>query len=321
MVITVTLNPLLEKRFFVNNFEKGKTYRASKSANTAGGKGINVSRQLNLLDIKNIAVFPLGGNKGKTYRQIIENEKLNYFAVSVKSEMREAALIIENKKRITTFIGENIPIESADVKKIESKIEKMYENSSLILFAGSTPNEEAAEIICKGIKLGNELDKITFLDTYGKHLRKCLESAPFVVHNTVKEVENSLGISLATEEEKTEYLKSLYSKGIKMAFLTDGEKPTYAIKFGYLYKIIPPEIEELDATGSGDVFVAGIIHGIEKDNVFNDYVKYATALATVNARKLETAQVKFDEIKGVVEKVKIAELGDKMKLIDDSPNY
>ncbi len=321
MVITVTLNPLLEKRYFVENFEKGKTYRVTKKTNTAGGKGINVSRQLNLLGIKNLAVFPLGGNNGKTYRQVIESERINYYAVSVKSETREGALIIENGERVTTFIGDNVPLSENDIGKFLAKIEKVYDNSSIILFAGSVPNEEAAEIICEGIKRGAELDKIVFLDTYGKHLRECLNLAPFAVHNTVAETESSLGIELNDEKSKTDYLKSLYDKGVKLAFLTDGPNPAYAMKFGYLYKIVPPKIRETDATGSGDVFVAGLIHGIEKDNVFNDFVKYASALASANAGKLETASVKFEEAENLIGKVGIFEIGDKMKVIDDSPNY
>jgi 1-phosphofructokinase family hexose kinase len=321
MVITITLNPLLEKRYFVDTFEKGKTYRVLHSEYAAGGKGVNVSRELNLLGIKNLAVVPIGGNNGKTYRQVLEHEGINYYAFSVKSEMREAALIIENEKRVTTFIGESAPFSETEIRKIIEKTNKTYENSSVILFAGSVPNEEAAEIICEGIKRGNELDKITFLDTYGAHLARCLDARPFAVHNNVAETEKSLGISLASEKEKIAYLTSLYEKGIKHAYLTDGRNPAYAMKFGYLYKIIPPEIDEIDPTGSGDVFVAGVIHGIEKDNVFNDFVKYAIALASKNAAKLETAKVKFDEADDLTTKVEIKEIGRKMKVIDDSPNY
>ncbi len=319
MVITVTLNPLLERRFFVKNFEKGKTYRVGKSVYSAGGKGINVGRELNLLGIKNLAVVPIGGNNGKIYRQVIENEGINFYASSVKSEMRDAAVIIEDGKRVTTFISENIALAPQDISKLSAKLEKMYENSSVMLFSGSVPNEDAAEIFFKGIELGNKFDKITFLDTYGAHFKECLDLAPFAVHNNVEEVERSLNIDLQSEQSKIDFLKSLYEKGVKLAFLTDGGNPAYAMKFGYLYKITPPEVNEIDATGSGDVFTAGVIHGIEKDNVFNDFVKYATALASANAAKLETAKVTFEEAKELIDKVTITEIGDKMKVIDDSP--
>ncbi len=321
MVVTVTLNPLLERRYFVDNFEKGKTYRVNQNTYSAGGKGINVSRELNLLGIKNLAVFPIGGNKGKIYRTILEEEGINFYAISVKSEIRDAALIIENNYRVTSFIGENNPLSNEDINKFKTKIAKVYENSSIILFAGSVPNEESAEIICEGIKRGNELDKITFLDTYGKHLQTCLDAIPFAVHNTVSEVETSLNISLKTEEEKLNYLKNLYEKGIKLVFLTDGENPAYAMKFGYLYKIHPPKVSEIDSTGCGDVFVAGIIHGLEKDNVFKEFLKYATALASTNAKMLYTAKVKFEDAENLLDKVTIEEIGPKMKIIDDSPNY
>ena len=60
MILTVTLNPLLEKRLEFQSVELGKDQRAKNEFYAAGGKGINVSRQLNLLGVKNSAFTWLG---------------------------------------------------------------------------------------------------------------------------------------------------------------------------------------------------------------------------------------------------------------------
>ena len=321
MVLNITLNPLLEKRYRTDKIELGKTHRITEESFAAGGKGINISRQLDKLGMGNLSIFPLGGHAGKIYRHVIEKEKINFSAISVKADMRLGTVVIENEKRVTSFIESGNPLSVEDIKKIEDKIEKMIENASVVVFAGSVPNKDAAEIICGGIENGNRLDKITVLDTHGEHLEKCLSAAPMIVHNNIEEVRKSLNVPLKSEGEIADFLKSVYKKGVKIVALTDGKNPAYAMKFGYLYKIYPPEIIEADSTGSGDSFLAGLIYGLENDLVFTEILKIAAALGSANAAKLSVASVETAELESLLNSVKIEELGEKMKVIDDSPRY
>ncbi len=321
MILIITLNPLLEKRYFVEKLEISKTHRVEKYKFSAGGKGINVGRELNKLGLENLSIVPIGGNTGKIYRHTIENEKISFSAISVKSELRTGTVIVEKGKRVTSFIEPGFPLSSDDISKIKEKINKMIENASTVVFAGSVPNKESAEIICSGINWANQLDKVTLLDTYGTHLKSCVKSSPMIIHNNIEEVSKSLNIPLKKEKEVLDYLKSLYESGVKIAVLTDGENPAYALKFGYYYKIYPPKITEIDSTGSGDSFVAGLIYGLEKDLVFSETLRIATALGTLNAATISVSTVEKDDCDKLVPLVKIEEIGDKMKVIDDSPRY
>ena len=71
MILTVTLNSLLEKKLFLNSKES-ENNRAYKQQYSAGGKGINISRQLNCLGIQNHALTFLGGANGKKLRGAIK---------------------------------------------------------------------------------------------------------------------------------------------------------------------------------------------------------------------------------------------------------
>lgn len=307
MILTVTLNPLLEKRIF-NGQEIYK----------AGGKGINVSRQLNFLGIKNLAYTFLGGKNGKLIRQILSEENIDFKHIPVKTETRSALLTITNNKTTTVF-NPNNEINEIEVEEFKSKLEKMIYNSSIIIFSGSIPSKQCEYIIPFGIELAHQHDKISIVDTYGIHLQSCIDTAPTVIHNNVNEIESSLNIKLETEKDKLDYLDFLYSKGIKLSFITDGAKPTYASKFDFHYKIENPKIEEVDATGSGDAFMAGIIFGLEKSLVFDDFIKSAASLGAVNATKLSACEVTEEEMNRFSTNVKLFTLGKKMKIINDSP--
>ena len=64
MILTVTINPLLEQRFTFNKVSPKCQNRNGKLQLAAGGKGINVSRQLNILNVHNIALTFVGGTYG-----------------------------------------------------------------------------------------------------------------------------------------------------------------------------------------------------------------------------------------------------------------
>jgi tagatose 6-phosphate kinase len=322
MILTITLNPLLERRLFFDSIEIGKPNRSLKEIYYAGGKGINVSRQLNCLGIKNTAFTFLGGNNGKLLRHAITQDKIDFMVASTKEETRSADIIIEEKhKRVTTFFGLNSNISLEEASDFKSKLEKMIQNCSIVVLSGSSPCVTTNDIFPYAIELANKHDKISILDTYGDHLKTCIAAEPTAIHNNVEELEKSYGISLKEEKDKLAFLDELYSQNIKMAFITDGANPSYASKFNFHYKIVSPVVDLYDATGSGDAFVAGLTYGLENSLVFEDFVKTASALGAVNASKIETCNVTPEEIENVVNQVQVLPVGKKMKIIDDSPKY
>ena len=322
MILTVTLNPLLERRLFFDSVELGKSNRSRKEFFTCGGKGINVSRQLNSLGEKNSALTFLGGNNGKILRHCLSQDKIDFTVISTKSETRSADIIIEEKNnRVTTFFGVNSNITIEEAADFKHKLDKMIQNCSVVVFAGSSPCLSADDIFPYGIELANRYDKISILDTYGSHLTDCINSGPTVIHNNIEEVEKSFNVSLRDEKARLEYLHELYSKNIKLMFLSDGANFLYAEKFDFNYKVDPPKVNVIDATGSGDAFVAGIAYGLENSLVFEQFLSIGVALGAANASKLTTCNVTTDEMNSYIEQVKVSTVGKKMKIIDDSPNY
>ncbi|MCF6270629.1 MAG: PfkB family carbohydrate kinase [Melioribacteraceae bacterium] len=322
MILTVTINPLLENRVEFETLTLGRVNRGVSKEQKAGGKGINVSRQLNYLSIKNTALLFLGGNNGKQLRKVLIDENINFTSISAKGETRGATLAIEkSKNRITSIFEPQSRLSENEINEFKTKLIKMIQNCKIVVFSGSIPNKESASIITYGIELANELDKISILDTYGDHLQSCIDASPTILHNNIHEIESSLNIKLKTQQSKIDFLKRLYPKGVKLAFITDGWKPTFASKFDFIYKIESKKIDEIDATGSGDAFVAGIAYGLEKALVFDEFVKIASALGSVNASQWSVCTVMLKEVENIINSITVKPIGKKLKLINDSPTH
>lgn len=320
MILTVTINPLLERRFIFDKVNFNKENRDGVSELKAGGKGINVSRQLNYLNIDNLAYTFAGGANGKIFKEILSREKIKLTSIRTGSETREAAVIInKSEKSVSTFYAKNSLVSNQEVDEFKNKLSKMIENCEIVVFSGSSPCEETDSIFPFGIDTANKFDKISVCDTYGNHMIKCIESGPTIIHNNIAETVSSLGKNLNTGKSKSEYLEYLYSKNIKQAYLTDGSLPFYCANFDYHFKVTLPDIPVTDPTGSGDSFVAGLAYGIHNNLTFENSLKFASSLGIANALKFDVANVSLTDAENFRESVKIEPIGKKMKTLDVTP--
>lgn len=320
MVLTVTLNPLLERRLNYSSVKYGEGNRNGISELRAGGKGINVSRQLNKLSVDNNMLTFAGGQNGRILKDILYKESLKPVLIRTESETREALIIVEkDSARITTCFEKNQDITDKEANEFRDKLFKMIPNYEMIVFSGSIPSENLSSIIPDAISLCNELDKVSICDTYGTHLQDCINAKPTVLHNNISELKNSLGIELENEEHITGFLKELYSKEIKQAYITNGNSSFYASNFDFIYKVGLPEIKEIDSTGSGDAFCAGLVYGWDNDLVFEETLKTAAALGAANASLYETCSVELNEALKYMNDITVKNIGKKMKQVDVTP--
>ncbi|MBE0573211.1 MAG: 1-phosphofructokinase [Ignavibacteriaceae bacterium] len=321
MILTVTINPLLERRYYYQYLDLSSVNRNGKLIIQAGGKGINVNRQLNKMGVKNIAMLFTGGVNGKLIREALRKEQINFSEIITKNETRDSAIIIDQSTdKVYSFFGTDSIVSSNEVREFISKLEKAIAACEIVVFSGSSPCKEADPIITEGINIANKLDKISVCDTYGRHLQDCYDSSPTIVHNNTDEIRTSLGLDLQNEADHINLLNMLYKKGVKQAYITDGGRPFYASNFDFHYKAVPPKINPVDSTGSGDAFVAGIVYGWHNKFTFENQLRFATALAAFNAKSFEVCDVEISDANSLAGKIQINAVGKKLKEIDDSPD-
>lgn len=312
MILTITLNPLLEKVLFFKKIEKKKVNRSYKLIVNAGGKGINVSRQLNQFKIDNLATGFLGGDNGKKLKSILFKEHIKNSFQQIDYETREGFVIVEDSVIQESYFTPDPIVTSEEVNQFLQKASRAILNSEMVVFSGSSPvfknPEDEIRIFSALLKLADDNDKITLIDVYGNHLSEVLKLNPRIVHTNLDEMQSSLKISLSDEKDILEFLKDVNSKGIKIFIITNGDKNSYAINHGYLYEIIPPKIESKNSTGSGDAFMAGFIYALHNNLPFEEMLRWAAACGTANASQFEVCSSNLDLVNSFYNKVEIKKL-------------
>ena len=85
MILTVTLNAAIDKRYVVEDFQVGKVNRVVECAYTPGGKGLNVSKPAAIAGAKVVATGFVGGHAG----HYIEDELKPFGIESAFYHMKE----------------------------------------------------------------------------------------------------------------------------------------------------------------------------------------------------------------------------------------
>jgi 1-phosphofructokinase len=88
MIVTLTLNPSVDRTVDVDTLVRGAVVRARDVHVDPGGKGINVSRALAGHDIKTRAVVTTGGAEGRHLVALLQAEGIDI--VGVRSTARRA---------------------------------------------------------------------------------------------------------------------------------------------------------------------------------------------------------------------------------------
>src|SRR6218665_2062084 len=94
-VLTITLNPCVDKSSVVDKIVPEKKLRCATPKYEPGGGGINISRALKRLGLDSEACILSGGRTGLFLEQLLQKEQIAVMPLHVKEETRENFIVID----------------------------------------------------------------------------------------------------------------------------------------------------------------------------------------------------------------------------------
>jgi 1-phosphofructokinase family hexose kinase len=296
MVVTITLNPMLDKTVYLAPLQRGAIHRAEKMEMVAGGKGINVSRQLKCLGVKTIATGFLGGEVGSILARLMSAEGIEHDFVFTDASTREGMTYLEPDGTWTAIFEPALHIDTRFVHELSKKIDSLVAQSTWLVCGGSSPGGGADDIFYEAITHAHQAGVPSVLDSYGNAFELGLKALPTLVKPNKREFETTFHKTLESEPQFVEAINFLLSKGVNYCVITDGAQSFYAGVQGHYWKITPPQVKSVNATGSGDAAIAGILYGFRQGWKFERCLSFAAASGAANACKWEVANSTLEEI-------------------------
>lgn len=310
MILTVTLNPAIDKTYVVKNFEPYALNRASRVIINAGSKGINVSRVVVQLGQKTCALGFAGGVNGQLLLSELSAEGVEEDLVRVDGNTRLNIKIMDNvTKKVTEIneIGEGVS--NAELNLFMSSFERHMQNCNIIVISGSILPNMANHIYYDLIKIAEKHQKPVFLDCGGALLKESVKASPYLIKPNLKEFAMMFGKETLTQDEVIKNAKEIIHKyGVKHVVVTLGRDGAIGITDDKCYKITPPNVEVVSTVGAGDAFLAGMCHGMLKGLDFKKQLILATSCSNAKVTKEGNNVPSLIELLGYTDGARVIEV-------------
>lgn len=303
MITTVTLNPAIDTRYFIEDFKEGRLFRAEKTIKSPGGKGLNVTKVLRQMGADVVATGIIGGKNGEWIQENLKKMDIKEEFYVSSAETRVCIAVLA-KHSETEILESGEELTDSDLRAFEKKLMELVEKSDVITMSGSLPKGMEAGYYQKLVELVNRKGKKVILDTSGESLLEGVKGKPYLIKPNFDELEYVLGESIDGRDKIKKAVEKLKNLGAQNVLVSLGGEG--AIYFGEeILKITIPKIKIHNTVGSGDSSVAGFAKGLDDGLELNEILKLSMACGMSNAQSMETGRVIPEDVKEFMENITV----------------
>ncbi len=286
MIITVTMNPALDKTARLSRICPGGLNRLQAPAVDAGGKGINVSKTLKSLGGVSVAVGLIGGSAGQRLENHLRQEGIQTDFLTISGETRTNLKIVEENGSVTEF-NEPGPCPSLqDIRTLLDKLASRADPQALFVLAGSLPQGVPTDIYREIICLVHRRGARVLLDADGEAFCLGMEAGPDIIKPNLGELASYLGLSEAYLTDEPGFPDRLAAMGTSLLDKGAGFAAVSLGKMGALFlcgeqRVYCPglSVEPRSTVGAGDAMAAALAYGWEQGFALADTIRLAMAVS------------------------------------------
>lgn len=261
MIVTVTMNPAIDKTVEIEKLLPGGLNRISTVEYDAGGKGINVSKTIRELGGKSIATGFLGGNAGKTIEAVLDEKGIEHDFIWVEGETRTNTKVFEQNGEVTELNEPGPKISEEQIEQLIDKLMGYASEDTLFILSGSIPGTVDKNIYARIIRLVHEKKSQVLLDADGELFRKGLAAGPDIIKPNRVELEEYAGYDYrASKEELFALAREFKEKGIKTIAVSMGGSGALFVHEEYEAASPALSVKAHSTVGAGDAMVAALAY-------------------------------------------------------------
>lgn len=306
MILTVTLNPAVDKAIQVGGFRIGQVNRVEYSRADVGGKGINVSKTVKVLGGESVAFGFIGGKSGEVIKEYLDSEGIENELIKVAGETRTNIKIIDVVNNTYTDINEAGPqIAAKEIENIKERIVGRLQEDAILVLSGSVPSGVEASIYGELIREAKKLGARVILDADGELFSEGVKQGPYIVKPNIHELETAVGYKIKDDLELIKAARSLMNYGVSKVIVSlDKEGSLMACKEG-VFKVKGLQVEVKSIVGAGDSMVGAIAVALERGCDIQEALKLAAAASTACVMTEGSQSGKREVIDRLLEQIEV----------------
>lgn len=282
MIYTVTLNPAVDYTLRVKEFTAGELDRPTDTALFFGGKGVNVSRVLTALGVKNRALGFVAGEVGEMLESGLRRLGVDTdFVHLAEGNTRINVKITAQNETELNAVGP--AVDAAAFEQLATQVATLADGDTLCL-CGSVPPGCGADTYARLLACVEGKRVRTVMDATGELLLNTLSYRPHLIKPNRDELCALTGRDLPDDESVLAAARDLQVKGARNVLVSlGGDGALLLTEDGAVYRRAAYRGEVRGTVGAGDSTVAGYLAAIERGADAEDALRLAVAAGSATA--------------------------------------
>lgn len=258
-MITVTLNPSLDRTLDTDGLSVGEVNRALRTHLDAGGKGINVSRGLHQHGVPTVAVFPVGGPDGQVLVSELAASGVPIHPVPIAGAIRSNVTLTEADGATTKINAPGPRLSAAELDAIlDAVVQEIDRGARAVIAAGSLPDGVPASFLSRLAAVAAERGVAYAVDTSGAPLAEAVAAGGLaVVKPNDDELAELVGRELVTVGDVLDAAREVLAPGNAAVLVSLGAHGALLVTAEGSWWAGGPPLVPLSTVGAGDSTLAG----------------------------------------------------------------
>ena len=259
MIVTLTLNPSLDRTVEVDRLERGAVLRTSEPMLEPGGKGVNVTRALTANGVPSLAIAAVAGPEGAELSRLLERDGILCRFVPVSGRTRSNTTVCDADGTVTKLNEPGSPLRSDDLEAIATAIRASVRDGDWLVVSGSTPPKLSADEMSVLLAEASAAGVHLAVDSSGVALATAVAARPRLIKPNGEELAELVGRELASMAEVVAAAEEVRARGIELVLVSLGAQG--AVLVGPSGVIVgESHVDQPRSTvGAGDSFLAGFL--------------------------------------------------------------
>jgi len=278
MIVTVTLNPAIDKTATISSLCPYMLNRMNDVVTDVGGKGINVSKMVLGLNGSSIATGFVGGGSGRYVLDTLKSMGIQCDFVNVDGTTRTNLKILDKEMRLTEFNEPGVLVNESETDALVKKLISYSNSEAIFVLSGS---------LCRGLNVNFYADLtriihkhggVVLLDADGEAFRSAVEAKPDFIKPNVHELTEYFGTSEdVSKSELQNMCRSLMDTGISRIALSMGADGAMFFSEDEIIYSPALSVEVSSTVGAGDSMMGAFAYAFEKKKKWENSIRLAMA--------------------------------------------
>lgn len=309
MILTVTLNAAIDKRYVVEEFNVGEVNRVKECAYVPGGKGLNVSKPAAVAGAEVVATGFVGGHAGNYIEASLKDYHVKSAFYHLESESRSCINIWDEKNCVQTeFLEPGFTVTESEFQGFVEEFKELVKKADVVAMSGSVPKGLDGTAYQKLVKVVKDAGKKVILDTSGKLLEMGIEACPTMIKPNIDEIRMLTGKECNEIGEIVEAAKEIHARGVEVVAVSLGADGSLAVSDEGVFRAIVPRIDAVNTVGCGDSMIAGFALGFAEGLGIEETLRKASAISAAAALREETGYFVMEDMQRLYPQIKIEKM-------------